>query len=188
MPTLLDVGNKDEEIQICPALRHSNLWQGRFLVTPRFKTLQCVPNITRFFKCKQYGCLDFRESLDRMSHDVLSVAVEKWAFIVDWKTLPREFWIMHHCHDGKFYLWPWPLEYFYQPLDGGDGFIKFGNGMLPGGRVLRLDDKIRISPVPEGQGRWVKIKYDVVEKQQVGQPNGRIIQTLFRSQRQCLYR
>lgn len=121
---------------------------------------------------------DFRESLDRMSHDFLRVEKEKWGFIVDWKTLPREFWIMHHCHDGKFYIWPWPLEYFYQQLDGGDGFIKFANGMLLGGRVLRLDDRIRIPPVPEGQGWWAKIKYDVVEKPQVGQPNGSIVQTV----------
>ena len=71
--------------------------------------------------------------------------------MVDRKTLPREFWIMYHCNDGEFYLGPWPFEHFYHQLDKGDGLIKVVNGILPGGRGLKLDDKIRISPAPERQ-------------------------------------
>lgn len=84
---------------------------------------------------------------------------------------------MHHCNDGKFYLWLWPFEYFYQQLDGRDGFIKLANGILTGGTVLRLDDKIRISPAPERWEWWVEIKY-IEEKQQGVWPYGEIVQTV----------
>lgn len=41
---------------------------------------------------------------------------------------------------------------------------------------MKLGDKNEISPVPEWQESLVKIKYDAVEKQQEGQPNGRAVQ------------
>lgn len=113
--------------------------------------------------------------------------METWSFIVDWKTLPREFWIMHCCNDGEFCLGFWPFELFYHQLDKRDGFIKFANSVLPGGLGLKWDDKIRISSAPERQEWWVKIKYDVVEKHQVVQPNGRAVQMLVQiTQPWCL--
>lgn len=123
-----------------------------------FKALPHGENIAEFSSTTNTGFCISERSLDMLSLDILRVKKEKWGFSVDWKTLPREFWIMLHCNDGEFYLGPWPFEHFYHRLDKGDGFIKFATGMLPGGLWLKLDDKIRISPAPVRQEWWVKIQ------------------------------
>lgn len=100
--------------------------------------------------------------------------MEKWGFIVDWKTF-QGILTKHHCNGREWYPWPWCFEYFYQQLDKGDGFIC--EWRVAGRHRSEIWWQIRISPVPERQEWWMKIKYDLIEKQWVVEPNGRAVQT-----------
>lgn len=68
VPILPDVDNKDKEMQVCPALRCSNVLEGEFLVTPCFKFC-CVLKILLDFQVQPIAALSGfqRESWQNIS-------------------------------------------------------------------------------------------------------------------------
>lgn len=132
---------------------------------PHFRVLPCVENMMKFSSATNMGV--WVSQVTWTQCQCLSIVSEVQRRKGDSEQVENRFL-------GSSVTAPGLLSLFSNQWNKGHGFTKFGKGRSPGGIGVKLGDKNRISPVPKWQ---VKIKYDLVEKQQEGQPNGRVVQS-----------
>ena len=92
MPVPPSLGKNSKEIKVCLVCKAlcAAILQGGFFSFPRFGFCVCWKHY-KIFQFNQHGRLDFRDSLNTMSLDILRAEMKKWGFVIDWKTFPREF-------------------------------------------------------------------------------------------------